>query len=418
MNASTNRTARWIAVTCWVAAIFATVPIAESIQGAVAERFGRDAFFVLAISIAVAVTAVLLVRGRRSFAMTASRAGVLITIAVLFVAATLRLSTVPEEAIHFVEYGVLGVLVYRALAPDCENLLVYPTALMVCASVAQLDEALQWAMPGRYWELRDVGINITAVSLVLAAIAFGIAPARVSGDGDARSARRLLRASAVAALLLALSMLNTPDRIARYTSAIDSLAFLANADSAMFEYGYYYADAETGRFKSRLPPAELAAADLLRGAEVGAILDRYATPQEYADVLRIYSPVTDPFVHEVRVHLFRRDRYYERALGYAAGSKDRLRCATIAYSEHKILQKYFGNTLKHSQFVLDQVRLQLLETQLLSEPQRARAIADSESAVSRSLVTAVTEAQLMAMFATFFVAALFVDRRLSASLAR
>jgi hypothetical protein len=405
-----------MALGAWSLLIFATVPIAEYIQKGVEESLGRNAFIAMAIVVTMLVTALVVLRGRTTAQLSAGRAAILLALAGVFVMATVRLSSLPEEATHFVEYGILAGLAYWALAPRTRNRLVYPTALMVCACVGQIDEALQWVMPGRYWELRDVGLNLTASVLVLTAIALGLSPAGTQGDIDARSVRRLLRASMAAALLLAMSMLNTPNRIAWYTSRLPALAFLANADSAMFEYGYYYDDKDTGSFKSRLSPAALAAADRTRGADVGMILDRYDQPEEYADVLRIYSPVTDPFVHEIRVHLFRRDRYYERALGYPAESHDRLRCATIAYSEHKILEKYFGNTLSHSKFVLDPARLYTIEAQLLSGVAADRAIAASESAVSRNLMTGMSEGRIMMIFAVFLLTLLFVDRRLSARL--
>jgi hypothetical protein len=105
----------------------------------------------------------------------------------------------------------------------------------------------------------------------------------------------------VAIVLLALCLLTTPARIHWYASRIPGLDFLITNESVMFEYGYLYRDAETGAFRSRLDPAALRASDTSRGAEAARILDAYPDAR-YREFLRTYTPVSDPFVHEARVH--------------------------------------------------------------------------------------------------------------------
>ena len=184
----------------------------------------------------------------------------------------------------------------------------------------------------------------------------------------------------------------------------------------MFEYGYYYADDETGSFKSRLAPSVLAEADRSRGEEVGRILDRYRDPSMYSQSLRTYSPVSDPFVHEVLVHLFRRDRYIERAASYPEGSDEHQYRITVAYSEHKILQKYFPNTMKSSGWSLPERELAYLNEHVLPGSEHAQAVARSESAVSRNLVTAIREPQLMVIFLVVGLVLIALDRRLEKNL--
>ena len=407
---------KWLPVIAWSLLIFATIPLAESIRQLVAGTVGPRAFVSAAVIFTAVTTCVVLVRARLTAGLGMVQALTLVGIAALFVAAIVRLSAFPQEAMHFIEYGVLSALAYRALARPTLSRIVYPTAFMLGAVVAMLDEGLQWITPGRYWDLRDIGLNLIAMALVQLALAFGITPADAHLNVDARSLRRFVRMTAAAGFLLALSMLNTPAHIHWYSSRQPALSFLANGESAMFEYGYYYDDPKTGSFKSRLAPVDLAAADRLRGKEVGALIDLYDTPLEYADILRIYPPVTDAFVHEVRVHLLQRDRHLGLAFSYPEASHDRMRCATIAASENRILEKYFGNTLAHSSFVLEPRRLEAMQAQQLPERQQARAIADAEYAASRKLVTAVTERQLLYLFGLAAIALLVVDRRLSAAM--
>jgi hypothetical protein len=85
----------------------------------------------------------------------------------------------PEEAFHFVEYGLFAGLVYLALA---ERWRIAPPqeaarpgrrsppprwapwvgAVALTAAAGWLDEGIQGLLPGRYYDLRDVGFNIAA----------------------------------------------------------------------------------------------------------------------------------------------------------------------------------------------------------------------------------------------------------------
>ena len=59
-----------------------------------------------------------------------------------------------EEGVHLLLFGLLG---YFSLA------LFYPASgLMVCAAVSGLDELLQWVLPDRVGDWRDVAMNLAA----------------------------------------------------------------------------------------------------------------------------------------------------------------------------------------------------------------------------------------------------------------
>ena len=66
------------------------------------------------------------------------------------------------EAFHFVEYGVVAYLFYRAWRrrPDLSGVL-----LAACAGIAVgiADEWVQWLVPGRVGEMHDVALNAVAV---------------------------------------------------------------------------------------------------------------------------------------------------------------------------------------------------------------------------------------------------------------
>ena len=184
---------------------------------------------------------------------------------------------------HFVQYGVLSLLLQRAVAfrlPDASS---YFVAALAGALVGCADEAVQWVVPGRYFGLRDIAINAFAASLVQVGLAMGIRPAGVARTTSRAGRRVALRiALALWAALLAFA-LNTPARVAVWAPRLPGLAFLATNESTMMEYGHRYDAPDIGVFRSRLAPEELAREDATRAAAGAALLDAYR--DAYGDFL-------------------------------------------------------------------------------------------------------------------------------------
>jgi len=151
----------------------------------------------------------------------------------------------------------------------------------------------------------------------------------------------------------------------------------------MLEYGHLYEASGIGRFRSRFSPVELARTDGVRGAEAGPILGR-SSEDDYERFLDEYTPITDPFLHEARVHLFRRDRYLTTAEWHLDNEDWYRGDVTVGYRENRILEDFFPNTLRHSGRALSAERVRLLaEKQFAERPY--------ESRVSEGLVTRIGE---------------------------
>lgn len=340
----------WSYVVVWSLTIYATIPFVRVGVKYVRGEWGREAFtyFVAAVVIlATAASVILLLKsGRRSVAGT----GWLLGVGGVIVYLTLDLRAgSPEEAVHYLQYGLLSLLLFRAFVHRIRDTSIYGAVTIAGTIVGMIDETIQWITPDRYFGVRDIWLNFTAVALVQVAVAAGIRPKLISGWPGGASWRRLCRLAAVAVAYLGLCHLNTPERIAWYTTNVPLLDFIDYKQSLMIEYGYMNGDPATGLFRSRLTADELRRSDRDRAEEGARIAERYRDREQYLEFLEIYTPVTDPFVHEARVHLFRRDSHLERAR--AAEQEDyRLSQLNVAYWENRILEANFGELLRDSDY--------------------------------------------------------------------
>ena len=402
----------WLYVCLWSLLIFLTVPVARAIQAYVSEHWGRDLFLytvVIIIVLLLIVSLRLIIRRRTATALNYIW---LIGIATVFIAYTFQLRGNPEEALHFVQYGILSILIYRALTHRITNYGIYFLAFMLATTVGIIDEALQWLTPERVWGLKDIRLDALAAALALLGVAMGLRPTLISGQMNARTGQLICRSALVVVVLLGASLLNTPQRISWYVERLPGLKFIPENSGVMAEYGYRYDDEETGIFRSRLSPDELAKTDRRRAVEAAARLDELPTQKDYREFLNRYTPFNDPFLHEARVHLNRRDYYLTSAGRYRQRDVAEFqRRMTIAHYENRIMEKYFPETLLQSGFRLPEETVKQME-------EHASTDSGYVSAVSRALITRLDEQQVL--WATLILTALLIvmDRMLQSRRAR
>jgi len=73
----------------------------------------------------------------------------------------------PIEQFHFLQYGLLGVLVFWALPGRTYTLQFYCAALTVFLVVGYIDEIIQGLVPDRIYDLQDTGIDVLSAGLGL-----------------------------------------------------------------------------------------------------------------------------------------------------------------------------------------------------------------------------------------------------------
>jgi hypothetical protein len=67
------------------------------------------------------------------------------------------------ERVHFIEYGVIALLFYTAFGPLGDSAM-FVVPVLAALTVGTLDEWLQWFIPNRVGEARDVFLNLVAIA--------------------------------------------------------------------------------------------------------------------------------------------------------------------------------------------------------------------------------------------------------------
>ena len=61
------------------------------------------------------------------------------------------------ERVHFIQYGLLGLLVSRAY--KISSFIMFLASCLFLMTVGLVDELIQWYLPNRYGDIRDVMMN-------------------------------------------------------------------------------------------------------------------------------------------------------------------------------------------------------------------------------------------------------------------
>jgi hypothetical protein len=279
------------------AAIILSAPYAQELFTAIGAAWPSQ-FRVIAIGATVVPAGIALLYGiarirHRHLARYALLAvAVIIATSYVFINAPLV-----TEIFHFIEYGVLGYLFYRAWRSAYDvSLVVLP--VVAGTIVGTLDEWLQWFIPLRAGEARDIVLNaVASVCGLLFALAV---------DPPERFALRLQPGSRM--------------RVARWSTAAGAVfvGFFLTV-----HVGYDVSDPELGSFRSHYSSDAL-----LRASK-----DR-------ADRWRSAPPV-------VRPRLGREDQYLTEGLWHIARRNDAWAAGDVAaaWRENRILEKFYAPVL-------------------------------------------------------------------------
>lgn len=166
--------ALWLRAAAVVALIYSTLYLARFLIDYLRER----GLLRLAVGLAFFAAALWLLDAIRRRRPGRREIAVLALAALPFAGLFLVLERA-EERLHLLEYGLLGGLVYAALLERTGSggdsrrpvALWVPVAATVITGLAGwLDEGIQYLLPNRYYDLRDVALNVGAAVLAVGAM--------------------------------------------------------------------------------------------------------------------------------------------------------------------------------------------------------------------------------------------------------
>lgn len=339
--------AAWAMAGLWTALIWLVIPFARRLQAALAETVGNGAGLAGAAGLGgllgLGVLAWVWRRPRKHPVRKTAWLAALGVFSVWMFTAQLQSSV---EVFHVFEYAILGFLLFRAWRRRVPDPLVYFIAALSVALVSWGDEFLQWLMPGRFWDFRDIRLNVLAGAGMLVFIAKVMRPEDIRLPVARASVRWLCRLAWALLLALGVASAGTPARVDRLAQRIHFLRFLYNNESILAEYGYRHVDPAVGTFYSRLARPDLLQLDRERGATARPALfaiPGLADPRKFREAFPVSA---DPFLYEAATHLLRRDHYYAAAWQYQESDPPRFAYhLAVAQGENRILEKYFPQTL-------------------------------------------------------------------------
>lgn len=168
-NFTSDRERRlWLLTLAVVVAIYSTLALGGTLAGFLRERNLLEGSFILGfILLVVAITG-------QSMNKRPSRGEMWVALGVagVYLMAWFRIES-PEERTHLFEYGLVAVLIYKALTERLRHGRRVPLpavlAVLVTALLGWLDEGIQAILPGRVYDIHDVGFNILAGLMAIVA---------------------------------------------------------------------------------------------------------------------------------------------------------------------------------------------------------------------------------------------------------
>jgi VanZ family protein len=348
MKGRKRRLISWLWASFCILAIFLVIPLARNIQIFVSARWGSS-LFGYAVLAAVGTVSVLLfffLFFRRKIRRVSNYFWLLL-VTVLYVYFTIKLWDVPVEAIHFLEYGLLGFFLFRALKFNIRDKSIFFIAFLIGTLVGIFDEILQWIVPLRLWDIRDVGLNALSGGLFQIWFWKGIQPQGISSKIKPKSWKILSLMLGANIVLLGLCLSNTPKRVSTYTEAFSSLSFLKK-EEPMNRFKHRYKDPAIGIFYSLLSPADLTEEDTKLSRQNAQILKEWKR-KTFKEFRQYHHPFIFPFIYELRFHVEIRDRNFNQALLTEKEDSKKM-FFLAAYKENLILKKYFGDTLQKASY--------------------------------------------------------------------
>lgn len=173
------RSKAWGLMVAYVAFVYSTIPVLPQVWGALLEytegsvRYLGIAIVVLA-GIGFGIGIWRRAQGQRWRVVLA-----LGFIAPIYAYLLYEFAKFPAERLHLVEYGLMGYVVLRALRIDLSPVPAYLASFVIAVLIGVGDECIQWVLPQRFFEVKDIQLNAVSAVLGLLLVRFVVDPRMV-----------------------------------------------------------------------------------------------------------------------------------------------------------------------------------------------------------------------------------------------
>ncbi len=162
----------WSAIAAYTGIIYTTLSIVSAVRKSLAEKYGPDVFDFIYWILGIIILGIFFFcfrkfQGRQlahKLAITAVFTGIYVYL--------MMGMKYPVERIHFLEYGLLGVLVYFACTRHIRHITAIILSLNIVYWIGLGDEAIQGILASRVGEIRDCVINLFSGALGIGFIWF------------------------------------------------------------------------------------------------------------------------------------------------------------------------------------------------------------------------------------------------------
>ncbi|MBI5892260.1 MAG: VanZ family protein [Deltaproteobacteria bacterium] len=145
----------WIFIGIYIALIYISLPVVRYFLNFLYSSIGKDALDIL-LGVISAAGILSFFYYERIWNLEWKRITAFVFLLIFFTV-TMQLIKVPEEKVHILEYGFLGILVYKGYKFSNRPLL---RSVIFVGAIGIGDEFIQWLLPNRVGEIKDVGLNL------------------------------------------------------------------------------------------------------------------------------------------------------------------------------------------------------------------------------------------------------------------
>lgn len=159
----------WGLALAYIVFVYSTIPLLPEVWAALRE-YTQGAISHLGTVVIVLGTLALIVQLLRKVRGASWRYLVLFLVVAAYAYLLGEFARFPAERLHLVEYGFMGYVIYRALRVDMDWRWAYLAAWGIAVFVGVGDECIQWVLPQRFFEVKDIQLNAVSAALGLAVL--------------------------------------------------------------------------------------------------------------------------------------------------------------------------------------------------------------------------------------------------------